>query len=470
MNTNTTITTAVPVIPLPVLHDPESITPTIPWNHSERRHSIHATLDHHPCETESHFDGWNSQQFQEDPFPNTTITTTTYDDQTADSEPIPFRMIRRPSLSRQPMMVTNTLRLQDVLGRLDLDDTETNDTDNHHEHSLLQNVTNDSPGIDNDHDVDCSRTRKQQDLSWACSIDNDDTMDSYFWNTKSPCKWYHHHHHHHPHPQQQQQQQLPHDTSYNHSNKKRRRYNPQLSSPLVVDDAFATALEDIDTSTTNDTGWTTFPCQNEDHHEDTIDGNPFEWTNSDMMDPYSTTSNHTVHPNTSFSPSLLSTLDVTTTTTKTVPFTTPVPTLRKKPQSLCHSRTDSNTIPPPLTTAPLPTKQSYCVDTCDTTRVVSAHSTTTPVGETNTTNQDHSHVDRTCPEDAYDNDDDDAILLESSTTIETIADPTWCQLLLQQKEAIQENDLLLRNNRQVLHRLAYEQIMGIHAHHSKPNT
>ena len=79
-------------------------------------------------------------------------------------------------------------------------------------------------------------------------------------------------------------------------------------------------------------------------------------------------------------------------------------------------------------------------------------------------------MDRTCPEDAYDNDDDDAIPLEPSTTIETIADPTWCQLLLQQKEAIQENDLLLRNNRQVLHRLAYEQIMGIHAHHSKPNT
>ena len=58
----------------------------------------------------------------------------------------------------------------------------------------------------------------------------------------------------------------------------------------------------------------------------------------------------------------------------------------------------------------------------------------------------------------------------TTTTIETIANPTGCQLVLQQKEASQENDLLLRNNRQVLHRLAYEQIMGIHAYHSKPNT
>jgi hypothetical protein len=75
------------------------------------------------------------------------------------------------------------------------------------------------------------------------------------------------------------------------------------------------------------------------------------------------------------------------------------------------------------------------------------------------------------PEKVYDADDDNdddhddapnglpsssmVHVLTANSNNETISQ------LLQQKDTIQENDLLLRNNRQMLHRIAYEQIMGI---------
>ena len=60
-----------------------------------------------------------------------------------------------------------------------------------------------------------------------------------------------------------------------------------------------------------------------------------------------------------------------------------------------------------------------------------------------------------------DSDDDERNLQSVASSSITDEDDPVCHVI-HQKGSIQENDLLLRNNRQVLHRLVYKHIMGIH--------
>jgi hypothetical protein len=113
-----------------------------------------------------------------------------------------------------------------------------------------------------------------------------------------------------------------------------------------------------------------------------------------------------------------------------------------------HSTTTcvDDSIPPPL-----PWKRD---DENDTTSLISSFASTIDVP----TKIAGNHLN-----DDHDEDADEEYELQSvamRTTTED-NDTIMCHLL-QQKGSIKENDLLLRNNRQVLHRLMYKQIMGIH--------
>jgi hypothetical protein len=201
---------------------PESITPTFPVEHGRDRNESHQD------DTSQIGDDWWNEDLllrqDYDPFrPTTTATTSIYDlhqNENGVSQSLPFRIIRQPpklkSFPSSNKTIPSSLRIQDVLERLDLDQTTTTPEAVIVDHSDCNNNNNTGSSTTIDHN---------DHKSWTSSDNQNDTFDSYFWNTKSPCKWnQHHHHHHHP-------KSKIHIKTTNH---KRPRYSPrqQTSSSL----------------------------------------------------------------------------------------------------------------------------------------------------------------------------------------------------------------------------------------------
>jgi hypothetical protein len=439
MMTTTGSTSEVTVATTTVPSHPESITPPLQWDnhHHIPVHNAYNT-------NEALLDDWwnldsHSQQFADHvpwTMPTTTsITTTTtanYHNHSDDPDKQPRFLPMKASL-----------RIQDVLERLDLDDN-TSRHDRKHELrpiNMPYGVGNSKDNPFHETDTALESTRKS------------DTEDYYFWDIKSPCKWY---------------QQTQHNC-----NKRRRQASPPELGEMyssVRNNNNVVILDfnyDTTTTTTNPIEWTTFPCYDTlgNHPTNPIERNinHDEWTRDEIVlsYPFQSTALHSTR-----SSFMISSCDETSRES----FMTPAPTVRKKlPLKRCRC-TATKSMPKDNQWNVL-SLSSCTVDVQSSTAHVNDSISPIATAPDNDKNSDRPTFsttgDRTCQDHESDDDDDDNMQnswQQSSTAVNpsSIDNNTTLGQLLQQKETIQENDLLLRNNRQVLHRLAYQQIMGIH--------
>ena len=429
--------------------DQESMTPTLSWECDSfpEYNGNNDNMESYPDE-----DWWNSELLlhpqQYDPFLQASTTTAASMDiihhsnnninDDNEKKSAPFRIARRSpklrlSLPTFANKTTSTLRIQDVLERLDLDQTVI--------------------GVNNERALpspSCNRA----------SPNDDNTLDSdfcYFWNTKSPCQWHQH-----------------------HKNHKRQRCHPPRP-PMVMEEIGHTTVVTSAFVTTEgfSADWTIFPREDETldrNHDGSIvpfisDPSNIEWSLEKVTVPP-----HSPTNSTNCQSILLEGSSLDGTTASALSFTTPT---QNNPKRKCRRvRTKSLDLPSSSSTS----MEHYSTTVHDKdsnanaderknhnaeTRSASLVSTVNEHGNT------HLTISTNCTDvvdDANVGDGNEATNLKQSAVarISTTNDDdnnnaVW--QLLRQNGTMQENDLLRRNNRQVLHRLAYAQLMGMHITH-----
>ncbi len=250
----------------------------------------------------------------------------------------------------------------------------------------------------------------------------------------------------------------------------------------VVTSAFV-STEDTTTIRTFSADWNIFPCEDE-MHDRKHDGSivPFisdptkkyfashiEWSLEDVKVPPHSPTNSTNHQSNSLEGSSLD-----GTTVSALSFATPTRNNSKRKSR----RARSKSLDVPSSSSSYHSTTVHDKDSNANTDERNHNAETRSASLVSTANENgntHSTISTNRPDDVDDAnvDDDDAetnLKQSAVARISTANDDddddnnAVCQLL-RQNGTIQENDLLLRNNRRVLHRLAYSQLMGMHITH-----